>query len=317
MQSDDVIWSLVGKTFCSFRVKITTGNFCKNPYNLTGICARRYCPLANSRYATIIEKEGDCFLYLKTIERAHLPNAQWEKVKLSNNYKKALEQIDEKLRFWPHYLKHKAKQRLTKIKQYLIRKKRLQFKLRSKLVPVHNKVERRDRKKEKKALAMAKLDKRIEEELLSRLRSGQYKDIYNFPVAQYEAVLEQDNVSERETMEFEEDYESDDESEEQLEEELYEDVESEAEQVNVQQTRLNDIEDSHMTADNSIFDDDSTIQEEVNEGKDPKDVLKKRWSRKAFKQDRSSRATSKRSRSRSGRREFEYEFEDERLIQKD
>ncbi|EME31253.1 Protein MAK16 [Galdieria sulphuraria] len=310
MQSDDVIWSIVGKTFCSFRVKITTGNFCKNPYNLTGICARRYCPLANSRYATIIETEGDCFLYLKTIERAHLPNAQWEKVKLSNNYKKALEQIDEKLHFWPHYLKHKAKQRLTKIKQYLIRKKRLQLKLRSKVVPVNNKLERRERKKEKKALSMSKLDKRIEEELLSRLRSGKYKDIYNFPLAQYETVLEQDKVPEVETMEFEEDYESDDESEEQWEEEVYE--ASEGEILDEQQTSLKDIEDLHSSTYNAVFDEDDSIQEEVNVGKDPTDVLKKRWSRKVSKHGGSSRATS---RKRSGRREFEYEFEDERLLQ--
>ncbi|KAK4523849.1 hypothetical protein GAYE_SCF00G1745 [Galdieria yellowstonensis] len=304
MQSDDVIWSIVGKTFCSFRVKITTGNFCKNPYNLTGICAQRYCPLANSRYATIIEKDGDCFLYLKVIERAHLPNALWEKVKLSNNYRKALEQIDEKLRFWPNYLKHKAKQRFTKIKQYLIRKKRLQFKLKSKLVPVNNRLERRERKKEKKALSIAKLDKRIEEELLSRLRSGKYQDIYNFPLAQYETALEQDKVSEPETVEFEEEYESDEESEE--ESESYETEELE------HPTQVQDIEDSYLNGDNSIFDDDERIQDQVDEGEDPKEVLKKRWSRHATKQKAPTRATARKTRKR---REFEYELEDERLTQ--
>jgi protein MAK16 len=86
------------------------------------------------------------YLYMKTIERAHMPSKLWERIKLSQNYAKALEQVDERLIYWPKFLVHKCKQRLTRLTQV------------------------------GKAEAAAKVERAIERELIERLRSGAYGD---------------------------------------------------------------------------------------------------------------------------------------------
>ena len=94
---------------------------------MTGLCNRNSCPLGNSRYATIFEEKGVCYLKIKTAERAHTPKDMWECIKLDPSYMKALEQIDKELEYWPNYLKTKCKMRFTRIREILVKSRKIKL----------------------------------------------------------------------------------------------------------------------------------------------------------------------------------------------
>lgn len=236
MQSDAVVWDIINHSFCSYKAKVAKERtFCQNEYNVTGLCIRSACPLANSQYATIREEEGVCYLYQKTAERAHTPKHLWEKIKLPANYTKALELVSEQLEHYPKYLVHRNKQRLTKIHQMIIRMRKLKLKARVRIETTNAKVDKREKRKEEKALKAAQLDRSIESELLERLKQVSESEIYNYPATEYNKALGNAKNMWKQTGDADDEVDVDDDGlEEEDEEELEEEEEEEDLMSNVQ-----------------------------------------------------------------------------------
>ncbi|KAK9333469.1 ribosomal L28e protein family-domain-containing protein [Lipomyces starkeyi] len=312
--SDEIVWQIINQEFCSYKIKtLKDQTFCRNEYNVTGFCSRQSCPLANSRYATIRSVNGRIYLYMKTVERAHTPLKQWERVKLSQQYSKALEQIEERLIYWPNFLIHKCKQRLTRLTQIAITARRLALKSRDderRLVGVKSKITRRESTRERKALAAAKVEKAIEKELLERLKSGAYGEK---PLNVDEKVWQTIMNNMRNANESVEDADEDEEEERVQEEEDESDAEVEyvEDEDDDELFELEDIE-SWLGADvgtDEELNGSESDEIEDNEEEEEQEAVHNRP--KAPKRKRGEIAES--ARKRAPRVEVEYEEENERL----
>ncbi|KAK3327791.1 ribosomal L28e protein family-domain-containing protein [Cercophora scortea] len=289
--SDEIVWQIINQQFCAYKLKTTKGqNFCRNEYSVSGLCNRQSCPLANSRYATVrTSPKGTIYLYIKTIERAHMPSKWWEKIKLSQNYQEALQQIEDKLQYFPKFLLHKCKQRLTRLVQVATRMRRIaaeETRLGETLVPkMAPKIKHREEARERKALVAAKLERTIERELLERLRQGAYgEQPLNCNATIWKKVLkaleaEGEGTRDKDMDQGVDEDEDEMEEEEELENEDAEELDGQVEYVSdfdESDEELGDMEDWLGSSDDDDGDNDDDDDDDDDDDSDDADTKKKK-----------------------------------------
>ena len=113
---------------------------------------------------------------MKTAERAHTPKELWESVKLDPSYNKALEQIDTELQYWPKFLVHKCKQRFTRLRQILVKRRKIKLEGSAEYRVVSHKAERREGTRYEKISKSAMFENEVKNGLLQNLKNDKYKD---------------------------------------------------------------------------------------------------------------------------------------------
>ena len=182
---------------------------------------------------------------MKTAERAHTPKELWESVKLDPSYNKALEQIDTELQYWPKFLVHKCKQRFTRLRQILVKRRKMKLEGSANYKVVSHKAERREQSRLKKITKSAMIENYVKNDLLKNLAKHKYGEIYNIDQKNFEKALENENEEEQLDEDFvEEDYEPgyiNDFSDEEGEGEDDENDDEDDEQENKEDSEIDDI----------------------------------------------------------------------------
>ena len=199
--SDEIIWKVLQNGSCAFRMKsVTDGKyFCMHRMNVDGLCGSQWCPLSNSEYSTVYEEDGKLYYAERTVERNHMPCEWWEKTEISkDNMDEARQVIMDKMEFRNVKLRTRALEKYQKLVSVLKNIKVLRNDTRVELEQQFKKREKRWNRREVKALSIANLETTIEQELLQRLNSKVYGDMYNDVLEKSEREEEEKKEKERE-----------------------------------------------------------------------------------------------------------------------
>ncbi|PWU83731.1 hypothetical protein C4B63_293g10 [Trypanosoma cruzi] len=147
-----------------------------------------------------------CTLRPQSVPTYHVVSG--EKVRLDASFPRALAQVDEELQWWDQKIVNKVKARLLRLKQYIMRRRKLLLEPKVEYVSVNKRQEDKLLRREEKAEAAARLELEVEKELLERLRKGTYDSVMNCSREAFERVLDQEeDRAEFDALEDEEDEE--------------------------------------------------------------------------------------------------------------
>lgn len=147
--------------------------------------------LANSQYSTARLIKGKIYLRTKTPERSHMPSKMWEIVDLPENIEEGTKIIEQEMLYGEPWQIEMVKKRYVRLVEILNRMREIRKNPQPRAISINKKVERRNRSREARALNVAHVEYTAKQELLQRLREGEYGEIYNLKEDEFEEALEE------------------------------------------------------------------------------------------------------------------------------